>query len=97
VVVNFYTSQSFLRNFLSICIQYGNQWAADGWGGYITSNTQFSGLVLMTPKLTYAQAVASMRPLTNYIYSLGFYATLNQINTVDGFYNVFRNYLLPGE
>jgi hypothetical protein len=51
----------------------------------------------MTPKLTYAQAVASMRSLTNYIYSLGFYATLNQINTVDGFYNVFRNYLLPGE
>lgn len=49
-------------------IENAEQWAADGWGGYIGPDFLKGGIVevsLVTPKLTLDEAKASMEPLTN--------------------------------
>lgn len=49
-------------------IENAEQWAADGWGGYIGPDFVKGGVVsvsLVTPKLTLDQAKASMKPLTD--------------------------------
>lgn len=49
-------------------IENAEQWAADGWGGYIGPDFIKGGVVsisLVAPKLTLDQAKASMKPLTD--------------------------------
>lgn len=49
-------------------IENAEQWATDGWGGYIGPDYIKGGVVqvsVVTPKLTLDQAKASMKPLTD--------------------------------
>ena len=58
---------------------------------------QASGLVLMTPKLTNAEAKASMKPLNDYVASLGNIVLNNQVDQVDSFLKAYQTYLLPND
>lgn len=46
------------------------------------------GLVLMTPKLTHAQAVADMKPITDFASSTGNIALNNEVTENPDFYSV---------
>ena len=58
-------------------------------------SAQASGLVLMTPKLTNAEAKASMKPLTDYVSSLGNIALNNEVDQVDSFLQAYNQFLVP--
>jgi hypothetical protein len=49
----------------------------------------------MIPSLTHVEAVLSMKPITDYVASLGNVAINNEVDTVDGYYNAYANYLIP--
>lgn len=56
-----------------------------------------AGLILVTPKLTYDEAVASMKPMTDYINSLGNIVTQNQITTETSFFQAYQSFIVPNE
>jgi len=58
---------------------------------------QASGMVLMTPKLTNAEAKASMKPLTDYVASLGNIALNNEVDQADSFLQAYNQFLVPNE
>lgn len=89
-----------MQNFLKICIANAQQWANDGWGGYIEPGaitSQGSGLVLFTPKLTNAQAKVSMKPITDWASALGTLALNNVVAEAGSFLNAYNTYLVPNE
>jgi FAD/FMN-containing dehydrogenase len=94
------TSLTNVQNFLKVVIQNSKSLAQDGWGGYIEPNamsTQASGLVLFTPKLNNAQAVASMKNITDYAASLGNIVLNNEVVEGGTFLNAYNTYLVPNE
>lgn len=94
------TNLNNVRNFLQVLIQNAYTLAKDGWGGYIEPNAmsdQASGFVLFTPKLTNAQAMASMKNITDYVNTLGNIVLNNEIVDGGSFYNAYNNYLVPNE
>ncbi|KAF2163800.1 hypothetical protein M409DRAFT_57280 [Zasmidium cellare ATCC 36951] len=57
------TNTSSITQFTRILTQNGDRWASEGWGGYVAPgalSTQISGLILLTPSLSYADAVTPM-------------------------------------
>ena len=89
-----------IRDFITVVVKNAYKWAQDGWGGYIepgVAGQQVSGLVLMTPKLSHSAAVASMKPMADYVASLGNVAINNQVDTVNSFYQAYTTYLVPNE
>ncbi|KAI5367630.1 putative berberine/berberine, FAD-binding domain, PCMH-type, FAD-binding, type PCMH, subdomain 2 [Septoria linicola] len=91
---------STIRRFIEICTELGDRWADDGWGGYIAPgalSSLVSGMIMMTPKLTHEQAVASMKPLTDYVASLGVVPLDNSINTEPSFYTAYQKYIGPNQ
>ncbi|KAK5125086.1 hypothetical protein LTR08_005448 [Meristemomyces frigidus] len=88
------------HNFIAICVQHANKWASEGWGGYIAPGAQSvlaSGLILMTPKLSHDEAVASMKPLTDYVATLGNTTLYNGVETSPSFLQAYNKYILPNE
>lgn len=94
------TNASSIRRFIDICTQLGDRWATDGWGGYIAPGavtSLVSGMIMMTPKLTHDQAIASMKPLTDYVASLGNVATHNSVTTEPSYYTAYQKYIAPNQ
>lgn len=56
---------------------------------------QASGLVLMTPKLTNAEAKASMKPLTDWVATLGNIALNNEVDQASSFLDAYNRFLVP--
>lgn len=51
----------------ALLVDNGVKWAEDGWGGYVSSLGDSTGLLLaVTPKLTHEEARLSMKPLTDF-------------------------------
>lgn len=91
---------SSIEKLLTICVSNADKWASEGWGGYIAPgavSAYASGLILMTPSLNHSQAVQSMKPLTDYVSSLGNLALNNEIATASSFYQAFTTYILPND
>ncbi|KAI7245139.1 hypothetical protein KC343_g6969 [Hortaea werneckii] len=89
-----------IEKFVTICVENGDKWATEGWGGYITPGARgklSSGLVLVTPKLTNEEAKQSMKPLTDYASSLGNLAINNEISTAHSWFEAFNDYILPND
>lgn len=89
-----------INKFIALTVQNANKWATEGWGGYIAPRAQgavASGMILMTPKLTHAEAVASMKPITDYVASLGNAPLNNEVDTSPSFYQAYNTYILPNE
>lgn len=88
------------RKLVKICAQNADKWATEGWGGYIApgaKSTQTSGLILMTPKLTHAEAVISMKPLTNFAASLLNLPQKNGVHSEPSFYQAYQKYIVPNQ
>ena len=69
---------------IAVAVQNGDQWATHRCGGYISPGAMFilaSGLVLFNPKLTHEEAVATMKPMTDYVASLRNVVLNNEVNT----------------
>ncbi|KAK3045560.1 hypothetical protein LTS18_013701, partial [Coniosporium uncinatum] len=89
-----------INKFITLCTQNANKWADEGWGGYIAPGAQSrlaSGFILMTPKLNHSAAVASMKPITDYVASLGNVALNNEIDTSPSFFQAYEKYIMPNE
>lgn len=87
-----------INKFISLCTQNANKWATEGWGGYIAPGAMSvlaSGLVMMTPVLNHSAAAASMKPITDYVASLGNIALNNEIDTSPSFYQAYQTYVTP--
>jgi hypothetical protein len=85
---------------IDICTQNADKWATDGWGGYISpgaKSSQLSGLILMTPKLNHADAVASMKPLTDFAASLPNVPKENGVYSETSFYQAYEKYISPNQ
>lgn len=94
------TNTSSINQFVDIITQNGDQFASDGWGGYITPgalSNQISGLILMTPSLSYDEAVRSMKPLTSWVASLGNAVLDNSVSTSPSFYQAYQKYISPNQ
>ncbi|KXT17277.1 hypothetical protein AC579_532 [Pseudocercospora musae] len=94
------TNSTVIRKFIDICTQLGDVWAKNGWGGYIApgaATTLVSGMILMTPKLSHVEAVTQMKPLTDFVASLGNAALDNSINTESSFYQAYQKYISPNQ
>ncbi|KAK5118670.1 hypothetical protein LTR85_008135 [Meristemomyces frigidus] len=89
-----------VNKFISICVENANNWASDGWGGYIAPGAMSvlaSGMIFFTPKLSHSEAVASMKPMTDYVASLGNVVLNNEVDTSPSFYQAYNTYILPNE
>ncbi|EMC94258.1 hypothetical protein BAUCODRAFT_36730 [Baudoinia panamericana UAMH 10762] len=89
-----------INKFISLCVMNADKWATEGWGGYIAPGAQSvfaSGMILMTPKLNHSAAVASMKPITDYVASLGNVPLNNEVDTSPSFYQAYNTYILPNE
>jgi len=89
-----------INKFITLCTQNANKWADEGWGGYIAPGAQSrlaSGFILMTPKLNHSAAVASMKPITDYVASIGNVALNNEIDTSPSFFQAYEKYIMPNE
>ncbi|KAK3660886.1 hypothetical protein LTR56_000644 [Elasticomyces elasticus] len=89
-----------INKFIAISVQNADKWATEGWGGYIAPGAQgkvASGMILMTPKLSHDEAVASMKPMTDYIASLGNVPINNEVDESPSFYQAYQKYILPNE
>ena len=51
----------------------------------------------MTPSLSYDDAVTSMKPLTDYVASLGNVVLNNAVNTEPSFYQAYQTYISPNQ
>jgi hypothetical protein len=49
----------------------------------------------MTPLLSHDEAVLSMKPITDYVSSLGSLYINNEVDSVSGYYDVHTNYIIP--
>lgn len=89
-----------VNKFVKLCTENGDKWAGEGWGGYIAPGAQgvlASGMILMTPKLNHEQAVASMKPITDYVASLGQVPLNNEVNSETSFYQAYQKYISPNQ
>lgn len=59
--------------------------------------TKSSGFVLFTPSLTNAQAVAAMKPITDFISSNGNVAIQSTVKESPTFLSAYNEYLVPNE
>lgn len=94
------TNTSSINQFVRIITQNGDRWATEGWGGYISPgalSAQVSGLILMTPSLSYDEAVRSMQPLTSYVASMGNAVLDNEVATSTSFYQAYQKYISPNQ
>ncbi|TVY32503.1 FAD-linked oxidoreductase, partial [Lachnellula subtilissima] len=98
--INYYSPDpNSSADLISLMIQSATQWAAEGWGGYLSPGAyskQYHSLILMTPLLTNAQAVAAMTPLFDLAYASGNTVYSSGINSVDGYNEMYKVYLEPG-
>ncbi|TVY40181.1 FAD-linked oxidoreductase [Lachnellula occidentalis] len=98
--INYYSPDTnSSAELISLMIQSATKWAAEGWGGYLSPGAyskQYHSLILMTPLLTNAEAVASMTPLFELAYANGNYVYSMGINTVNSYYEMYNVYLAPG-
>ncbi|KAF2168172.1 hypothetical protein M409DRAFT_21616 [Zasmidium cellare ATCC 36951] len=95
-----FTSQDLgpVNDLISICTQNGARWNNERWGGYIFPGAAGAQTTFffVNPVLTHAQAVESMRPITDFATSLGNITTLNLVITQPSFPEVFKTFILPG-
>lgn len=92
------TSTTVFTDFTKLIIANGLTWASGGWGGYISlaaQGSQANGFILLTPSLTNDQAVAAMKPITDYVASLGNIVLNNSVLQSNSFYEAYTTYILP--
>ena len=89
------------NSFISILTQNANKWADDGWGGYISfgaSERYLAGMTLFNPKLSLADATASMAPALNFAKSFtNGIALASTVTSSGSFYSTYKSYILPNE
>lgn len=82
---------------VDMLLNVGLQWAKDGWGGYVVPGVvpplNFFGAIMITPKLTYNEAVASVQPAIDFANSIGNLSVKldTKITTLEGSYWEFYN------
>lgn len=94
------TDLDSVSKFIELCTQNGDKWASEGWGGYIAPGAQSkltSGMILMTPKLSHEEAVASMKPITDFVAGLGVVPLDNDVYSETSFYQAYEKYIGPNQ
>ena len=89
-----------MRTFIQICAESADQWATQGWGGYITIGSEPNlplGFILMTPLINEAAANVSMAKIMNFFSQNGNDTKLSAILTLPSFYSVYTTFILPNE
>ncbi|KAI9707028.1 MAG: hypothetical protein M1820_004616 [Bogoriella megaspora] len=93
-------NSSDFTDYLSLVISQSDRWATEGWGGVISpvppNETGLSSSFLMlTPKLTYAEATTSMSPILNFSKSLGSATVAAGVVTMPSFYAAYETFIAP--
>ncbi|KAI9660637.1 MAG: hypothetical protein M1821_009989 [Bathelium mastoideum] len=89
-----------LREFIQICAESADQWATQGWGGYITIGSEPNlplGFILMTPLINETVANASMANIMNFFARNGNNTKLAAVLTLPSFYSVYTTFIQPNE
>ncbi|KAM3503622.1 hypothetical protein MY10362_004094 [Beauveria mimosiformis] len=94
-------NHSATTTLLSIMVDNADKWAKEGWGGYLMPGAltdQSSVVILVTPSLTHQDAVLSMKPLGDFVSSLGniHIPTFAGVETKDSFSEVLKSPFLTG-
>ncbi|KZP28938.1 FAD-binding domain-containing protein [Athelia psychrophila] len=84
-------SISFTQNatnplpFLKLVTNNALKWGKEGWGGHIGANN----LITVNPKLTLAEAQASMQPIVDYVTSLNGSVVIETVPSWNTFFNKY--------
>jgi hypothetical protein len=87
-------------SFFSVLTQNANQWAADGWGGYISfgsTDPNLIGMILFNTKLTLDEAEKSVAPILTFAHSSANLLLQSSVTTSDSFYQAYQEYIAPNE
>ena len=94
-------NRTAFNQFISILTQNANKWADEGWGGYISlgsENPLLTGLILFNPKLSNADATASMQQVLAFANSPASALTLVAVvTTSNSFYQAYTAFIQPNE
>lgn len=92
------TDTKVFTDFTKLIIAQSYKWSTEGWGGYISlaaQGSQANGFILLTPKLSLADAQTSMKPITDYVATLGSIVLNNDVETSNSFFEAYTKYILP--
>ncbi|EIN11189.1 FAD-binding domain-containing protein [Punctularia strigosozonata HHB-11173 SS5] len=86
--VSFTSTVDSLSQFYNITISNALKWGREGWGGHISG----SGFINLTPLLTLDEAIASVKPVTDFIEAQNGSVVVETLSSWLEFYN---KYLVP--
>ncbi|CAE6490648.1 unnamed protein product [Rhizoctonia solani] len=92
IYVKFNPVTAHVVAYMQAIIENSVKWAQDGWGGYVSADHA----IYATPKLSRAEAEASMAPLTRVVASFGSDVLANTFTTYKSFLPLFNNVLAAG-
>ncbi|CAE6379738.1 unnamed protein product [Rhizoctonia solani] len=85
IIVKFNPLATHVAAYMQTIIKNSVKWAQDGWGGYVSADHA----IYATPKLSRAEAEASMAPLTQVVASFGSDVIANTFASYESFLPLF--------